>query len=88
MSLALHPADAGALQKLMQRRLRELRAHRDGRHVAAADQRIMGTDRAGETAIEILRRERTERGRRILEDRHRMQDALIERQAVDERLQR
>ena len=85
--LAFHARDAGHFQEIVQVGPVQLGRDRDGGHVSAADQGVLRGDGADEAAVEVLRAEGAERGGRVLEHGERMQDALVERQAVDEGLQ-
>ena len=85
--LALQPRHAGQLHELVQAGLAQPRGKGHSRHIAAADQRLLRGDRPGETAVEVFRRKRPERGRRILQHSARMQQALVQRQGIDEGLQ-
>ena len=88
MALAGHVADAGAAEELIEAGLRELRCNGNGGNVAAAHQRVRCGDGAKEAPVEIFRCVRPECGRHIAQDRGWMQHALVQRQRVDERLQR
>ena len=63
--LGLHAGDARALQELIEIGLMKLRGYPDCRNVAAANEGVLGGDGADEVAVEILRREGTERSGRV-----------------------
>jgi hypothetical protein len=87
MLLACKMSDAGALQELIEIRRMQLRGDPDGRNVAAAVKRIGRGDRAQESSVEILRGVGAERSRHVAQHGLRMQDALVEAERIDERLQ-
>ena len=87
MRFAGHARHARAAQKFVQGRRFEFGRDRHGRHIAAAHQRFLRGDGADEAAIEIFGAERPERGRRVFQNRHRMQHALIDRERIDERFE-
>jgi len=88
MRFLLEVAHAGTLQELIQGRLLQLHRRPHRRDIAAADQRLLGADRTGKAAVEVLGRERSERRWRVAQNRLRMQHALIEREPIHERLER
>ena len=88
VSLALHLRHARGLQEVVEARLCQLRRQCDGWHVARAREGFGRSDRTDEAAVEVFRAVRAERSRRVLEHRHRMDQSLVDRQCIDERLER
>src|SRR5262245_38343423 len=63
----------------------QLRCEFDRREIAAARERVTGADQANEFAIEIFRVVVCETEGRIRQDRQWMNQALLERERIDER---
>src|SRR5437588_12922081 len=79
--------DAGSLEKLKQRRMREMRRQLNRRNVAAARERIARANRPEKFAIEIFRVVIAKTSPRIGQDRQRMNQSLFERGRVNKRCQ-
>src|SRR5437868_8883062 len=79
--------DAGSLEKLKQRRMREMRRQLNRRNVAAARERIARANRPEKFAIEIFRIVIAKSSWRIGQDRQRMNQSLLERECVNKRFQ-
>src|SRR2546423_11598664 len=79
---------AGCFQELIKRRVREMRRQLDRRNVSAARERVGRADRSEKFAIEIFRIVIAETARRVGQDRQRMNQALLECERVNERLER
>ena len=88
MRFALHLLHAGQAHEGVQIGLAQLRGHGHGGDVAAADQRVLRGQGAGEAVIKIFGLVGAERGRCILEDGLGMQQALIQCEGIDEGLER
>ena len=86
--LGVRQVDSGAAQELVEVGMGELRGEGDGGDVPAARQGVGGADGAGEFAVEVFRVVTAEASWRILEDAERMDQALLEREGVDEGFQR
>src|SRR5882672_7620017 len=79
--------DAGSLEKLKQRRMREVRRQLHRRNVSAARERIARANRAEKFAIEIFRIVIAKTSWGIGQDRQRMNQSLLERERVNKRFQ-